>query len=198
MACLPGSAAVEGFDGTAATVGTGKTAVVLVNGAGESACAWQGLATKAVDAGHRVYAFEYASDGPPLGDRRAELQSIVEAAKGAGAERVVTVGGSRGGCLALTEAATNADISAVAVVSCATAWNREDPTPLAPYLPKVKQPVLEVIATEDPDVSVAEVDVDSRRLPNAEMITAPGGAHGSILANDPVVFEQLIEFIGST
>lgn len=126
MACLPGSTAVEGFDGTAATVGTGKTAVVLVNGAGESACAWQGLATKAVDAGHRVYAFEYASDGPPLGDRRAELQSIVEAAKGAGAERVVTVGGSRGGCLALTEAATNADISAVAVVSCATVWNRED------------------------------------------------------------------------
>lgn len=110
MACLPGSTAVEGFDGTAATVGTGKTAVVLVNGAGESACAWLGLATKAVDAGHRVYAFEYASDGAPLGDRRAELQSIVEAAKGAGAERVVTVGGSRGGCLALTEAATNADI----------------------------------------------------------------------------------------
>lgn len=192
--CFEDGRAVPDVPGVV-TAGTGTTAVVFVNGAAQSACVWSDFAADIVAAGHQVYAYDYATDAPPVQERTAELQAVVAAAKDGGAERVVLVGGSRGGCLSLIAAAENPEVSDVVVLSCAKVSNRQDPTDLAPFLPKVSQPVLEFIATADPDVPVDEVRADADALPAAEVVEVPGGSHGSALVGLDEVSTRILQLL---
>lgn len=196
LPCLEGSEAVPSVEVKAATVGDGPNAVVLVNGSGETACSWGYFVAAATAAGHRAYVYDQASDGGPLEERRAELRQVVRAAKEAGAERVVLVGSSRGGCLSLIEASSNKDVSGVAVLSCARAWNQDDPVPLAPYLPKVRVPVVEVVAKDDPSVPVADVRKDWKAIPGSgPMWQLPGTVHGVWLLDDERVADRVLQLV---
>lgn len=155
------------------------------------------LGTALADDGHREYDYEPASDGPPLGERRSEPRAMIGAAAEAGADRLTLVGASRGGYLSLIEAASNPDVAAVAVLSCARAWNQDDPEPLTPYLPKVRVPVLEVVvAADDPDVPIAGVRKDLDVLADGDLLQVPGSDHGSARGALPQVRTRLAEFVG--
>ena len=196
LSCLAGGRSLPGAHGTNATVtGRGSTAVVFVNTADGTACDWADYAKTLVADGSTVVAYDYATPDGPLADRQRELRGVVAGVKAQGAERVVVIGGSRGGCLALIEAASSADIDAVGVLSCAKVWNRADPTPLAGYLAKVRQPVLSVVAAQDPDVPESEVRADAAALPRASVLVVPGDQHGVPLLAQPRVTAQLTALV---
>lgn len=196
LGCLPGGRSLPGAHGTNATVtGRGATAVVFVNTADGTACDWADYAKTLVEDGTTVVAYDYATPDGPLADRQRELRGVVAGARAQGADRVVVIGGSRGGCLGLIEAASSADIDAVGVLSCAKVWNRGDPTALAGYLPKVRQPVLSVVAAQDPDVPESEVRADAAALPRASVLVVPGDEHGVPLLTQPRVTAQLTALV---
>ncbi|WP_084764517.1 alpha/beta hydrolase [Knoellia subterranea] len=182
------------------TAGDGELAVVFANTADGTACDWYDYASSLVKAGHRVAAWDYATAGGPVEDRVAELDAVVDQVRGAGSSEVVVVGGSRGGCLALLDAAQNPDVSAVGVLSCAKVWNRQDPTPLAEHLPKVTVPVLSVIAATDPDVPLAETKADLASLGSADkdlLVVQDSSDHGTALLASPTVTTALDEFVAT-
>ncbi|NYG59326.1 esterase/lipase [Nocardioides daedukensis] len=182
------------------TAGDGKLAVVFANTADGTECDWYDYAETLVDDGHRVAAWNYDIADGPVEDRLAELDSVVSQMRKAGSAKVFVIGGSRGGCLALLDAAKNSDVSGVAVLSCAKVWNRVDPTPLAKHLPKVTVPVLSVIAATDPDVPLAEAKADLMALgsKDKELLVIKGSSeHGTALLGSTKVTAALDRFIAA-
>jgi dienelactone hydrolase len=168
-------------------MGQGERAVVFSNTAYNAPCGWVPAARELVARGYQVALWSYeAGDLQQIG----ELQAVVAHMRSRGAKRVALVGGSRGGCLSMMTASDLGpqEIAGVAILSCAAIFNRRDPTPTAPWVAKLRVPLLHMTGANDgtPTVKEAQDEFLAYPLTDKKLIVVPGtGAHGDQLLTDP-------------
>jgi dienelactone hydrolase len=176
-------------------MGTGEHGVLMLPQYQSSACVWQSTAQELVAAGYRVLLLEYrctqVSDCPTDADAATQLQLDVAAGvkelHAEGAKKVVIVGASAGGTLAIVAGAAAGplvngviDLSGPADVSnlYGAPNERLDSFTAAP---KLVVPALMVLAQEDPSTSEVEFRNVYNKLPgpHKKLLILPADAgHG--------------------
>lgn len=176
-------------------LGTGKRGVLMLPEYQASACQWAVEASGLVSAGFHVLLLEYRctipSDCPSDTDRQSDLsldaQAGVAALRVAGVTKVVIVGASAGGTLAVVAGAASGplvngvvDLSGPGDVSYlyGTAQGRINSLAAAPHL---LVPSLFVVSKDDPSTSVEEITAVYNAVPKKPkqlMVLPAEGGHG--------------------
>jgi pimeloyl-ACP methyl ester carboxylesterase len=176
-------------------LGTGTRGVLMLPEKNESACGWDEEATGLIAAGYHVLLLEYrctvVSDCPK--DVGAQSQLSLDAAAGiaalraAGASKVVIVGASAGGTLAVVAgAAPNSSVNGVVDLSgpADVSFLYGDIPCRIDSLTAARQlavPSLFVVSQDDPATTVGEITAVYNAVPNAnkKLIVLPAeGGHG--------------------
>lgn len=184
-------------------LGRGSRAVVFSNTAYDAPCAWLPAARELAAQGFQVVLWRYANEGLA---QIADLSAIVAELRQRGAQRLVLVGGSRGGCLSMMAASEiTPPVSGVAMLSCAAVFNRRQPTPTAAWADRLSVPVLMVTAEHDAIPMLDEARSELARFPvrDKRLLIVPGSAaHGDQLLTAAGAAElakpAVIEFIHRT
>ena len=189
---------ITASDGTQVGVverGTGPRGVLMLPQYQSSACYWDEQASHLVDGGYHVLMLEYrcTDNSACPADVAAQSQLPLDVAAGvaalhtAGAAKVVILGASAGGTLAVVAGAAAGplvngviDLSGPADVSdlYSAATGVMDSRAAAP---KLHVPALFVVSNNDPTTSVSEItDVykAARGSPKKLLVLSPDGGHG--------------------
>jgi dienelactone hydrolase len=166
-----------------AEVGDGDVGVVLAHESPSDLCPWLPFAKTLADKGYRAFAFDFRGSGASPAQfaakaTRNDLDVVGAAAelRRLGAKRVFLVGGSFGGA-AVVAATPEVDPQPLGVISLS---GEPDLLGAMQAAPRVKAPLLDLIARNDGYSSVA----DNRRLVGAAASTDkrlevyPGDSHG--------------------
>lgn len=167
--------------------GSGRLGVVLVHGSGSrGVCNWAGEIGWLAKAGLNVVGYDQscvgastcANDVRPVDD----LLAVVADLRRRGATEVVVVGASAGGSMPLVAAARpNSGISAVVALSPADVTTpigtADAPDVTAMSVARgIRQPVLYVLAQDDPASSVAEMKSLSAATKGSRFVLLPAGS----------------------
>jgi dienelactone hydrolase len=166
-----------------ASVGDGDVGVVLAHESPSDLCPWLPYAQSLAGFGYRAFAFDFRGSGSSparFGAEATRYDLDVEAAaaelRRQGAKKVFLVGGSLGGA-AVMAASSSIDPQPAGVISMSGEPELVDAMKAAP---KMKAPLLVLVARDDSLVSVA----DSRKLIGAagsadkQLAVFPGNRHG--------------------
>jgi pimeloyl-ACP methyl ester carboxylesterase len=181
-------------------MGRGNRAVVFSNTAYNAPCDWLAVARELVAKGYQVALWSYSSGGL---EQIGELAAVVDEIRRRGAAKVVLVGGSRGGCLSMMASSElKPPVQGVAILSCAAVFNRRSPTPTAPYVAKVKAPLLHITGELDSVPTLDEAREEFKAYPVADkklLVVPQTGAHGDQLLTTPnaapTAKPELLDFI---
>ncbi len=177
----------------AVELGQGPRVAILSHGATGTKEDLYGLATALAEDGWRVIAYDARGVGSSTGvrgqDRPEDLRAVVEMARGAGAERLVLLGGSLGGSLSIAMAAR---LRADAVVALSPPADAFGALRAAPAL-RGRLPVLVAVAEDD-----APFADDARRLAGAlgvSPVVVSGAGHGTgMFREHPELIARIVSF----
>lgn len=201
-------AARDGLRLDGATVGSGRTAIVLAHEYPSDLCPWLDYAGHLARAGFRAFLFDFRGFGrseeaqEPVAAWRLQddVAGAVAEARRRGAQRVFLVGASMGGSAVLAAAPTlSPPVDGVVSLSGETDIDAMigsqglDPLPVAP---KLHVPVLLAGSREDGAVSPADLrELAGRVSGPADVLVRAGGAHGwTLLDVDPKLVSRLDAF----
>jgi pimeloyl-ACP methyl ester carboxylesterase len=180
----PGGSAMPGFD-----VGRGSTFAVLLHQTDNASCGWYPFAAWLAAKHHgRALIFDLCGYGDSTcpdtafaSDQVAQAATAVRWARAHGARRVVVVGASMGGSIAL-DAAVAVRADAVVDLSGPPRWRLLDITRTAPRL---TMPTLIAVSRNDPVASYADLASAFARVPARHKKFVTGaGPHGWELIAD--------------
>jgi pimeloyl-ACP methyl ester carboxylesterase len=169
---VSGSLALAG-----AVVGPGRAAgVVLANQSDRDLCSWFPFARALTRAGFRVLVFDYSGADP-----QADVAAAATELQRRGARFVALMGASKG-ARAVLVAGSLRGVEASAVVSLsAESTGRTGPPKIAPFVRRLRVPVLFVAAKHDPwtgDGRDTHQLYRAARASNRRLVEVPGDAHG--------------------
>jgi pimeloyl-ACP methyl ester carboxylesterase len=185
----------DGVRLSAALLGAGPRGLVLIHHADGDMCQWVRFARRWASDGYHVVAFDLRchgfSDCRPGEDYVADTAAAVDALRGAGATRVVLVGGSLGASVALVAGARLADrVAGVVALSAdsltAPAAGGDGPRTPAQARATFRAPLLMVYTQQDaaamPAAGAASFLRDAPST-DKHLVVRAGTAHGYRLLN---------------
>jgi pimeloyl-ACP methyl ester carboxylesterase len=168
---ISGSFAVEG-----AVVGRGRAGVVLANQSDRNLCSWLSFARVLTRAGFRVLLFDYSGVDP-----QADVAAAAKDLHQLGASSVALMGASKG-ARAVLVAGSLRGVDASAVISLsAESTGRTGPPRIAPFVRRLRVPILFVAARHDPwtgDGRDTHELYRAARASSRRLVEVPGDAHG--------------------
>ena len=180
---------------TAATLGKGPRGVVLLHQSDNGICGWLPYAGYLASRGFHVLLFDRRCTGQsscPTGDaanRHADdVQTAVSALHRRGAQKVVLVGASLGGSVAIGACAVVKTDGCVALSPAIFDLTLGNGLTAARAITKVRTPLLIADAPDDGDSPISDVQALARRArPGVvQFVSLPTGAgHGWDTVNDP-------------
>jgi hypothetical protein len=203
------TAALRGPDGStmpAVDLGRGSTIAVLLHQTdGDGLCgfwpyaSWlvQRYPVRAALADLCSYGHSQCRHGAFYDNQLAQVALVVRWARGLGARRVVLVGASMGGALALA-AATRTHADAVVDLSGPADWVDAEASSVAP---RITVPILVAVSPNDPDASFADIKAAFALIPaRTKKFVTGDGPHGWDLLGDyttqPVTWHPLADTVG--
>lgn len=179
----------------AAVLGTGPRGVVMLHQTDDGICGWFPYASYLAQHGFHVLLFDRRCTGDstcPPGDKAyrhaADVQSAVTALRHRGARKVVVVGASLGGAVAIGACATVKTNGCAALSPAIFDVTLGDGLTANNAISKVRVPLLVAVAPDDSDSPITDVQTLTRRArPGVvQLIRLPAGTgHGWDTVNDP-------------
>ncbi len=166
-----------------AVIGAGRDGVVLANQSDRDLCSWLPLARALTHAGFRVLLFDYSGAEP-----QADVAAAAREPRREGARSVALIGASKGARAVLVAASLRAAGAAAVVSLSAESTGRTGPPRIAPFVRRLRVPVLFVAARHDPwtaDGADTRELYSAARLAERRLVELPGDAHGVDLLAGP-------------
>lgn len=191
----------DGVELYAAGLGDGPVGVVLIPGTSSSGlCNWSTVAPALAEDGFRVLAVDHRCVGASgCGDSASsdldeDAVAAVASLRDSGAERVVVMGESRGGAIALATAARpDVEVDGVVALSAVELdgiYSGPDPAPLADLVTRIQAPTLYVSSLDDVQVDQAEYHGWADATEDSSYVRYRERGHGARMLGDPAAQDE--------